>query len=316
MENHMDKKWLAIINPHAGSDRGLRHWDRIERLLMEEGVETAPVFTGYRMHAAEICKKSVEEGWQRILAVGGDGTLNEVVNGLFSQSRVTPRDVTVGLFQVGTGNDWARTMEYPSSYEEMARCLARGETFLQDVGVVALGEEKKRERVFVNVAGFGFDAWVAEKTNRAKDRGKGGRLAYFSSLIKGLAAYKASRATLTIENSVWEVDLFSLGVGIGKYNGGGIKQLPHAVMDDGLFDIVLYKKMSLLQMLSSLKKLYQGALEHHPKVEYHQAGRITLKHARDLICECDGESVGYGPFSIRIIPRALRIVSACAKGEV
>ena len=312
----MDKKWLAVINPHAGNDRGLRHWDKIERLLMEEGVEAAPVFTGYRMHAAEICKKAVEEGWRRILAVGGDGTLNEVVNGLFSQAVVPPREVTVGLFQVGTGNDWARTMEYPSSYEEMARCLARGRTFLQDVGVVTLGKEKKRERVFVNVAGFGFDAWVAEKTNRAKDRGKGGRLTYFSSLIRGLAAYKASQATLTLENTVRSVDLFSLGVGIGKYNGGGIKQLPDAVMDDGLFDVVLYKKMSLWQMLSSLKQLYRGELEHHPKVEYHQADRVTLKDAPDLICECDGESVGYGPFTIRLIPRALRIVSACAKGGV
>ena len=314
MEKEMDKKWLAIINPHAGSDRGLRHWDRIERLLMEEGVEVAPVFTGYRMHAAEICKNAVEDGWRRILAVGGDGTLNEVVNGLFSQSGVSPREVTVGLFQVGTGNDWARTMEYPSSYGEMARCLARGQTFLQDVGVVSFGEGKKRERIFVNVAGFGFDAWVAEKTNRAKDRGKGGRFTYFLSMIKGLAAYKASRATLGLAHAVRDVDLFSLSVGIGKFNGGGIKQLPDAVMDDGLFDIVLYKKMSLWQMFSSLKQLYRGMLEHHPKVEYHKASRITIRQAPDLFCECDGESAGYGPFSIRLIPKALKIVSACAKG--
>ena len=119
----MDKKWLAVINPHAGNDRGLRHWDKIERLLMEEGVEAAPVFTGYRMHAAEICKKAVEEGWRRILAVGGDGTLNEVVNGLFSQAVVPPREVTVGLFQVGTGNDWARTMEYPPLPLSLARLV-------------------------------------------------------------------------------------------------------------------------------------------------------------------------------------------------
>ncbi|HPJ70531.1 MAG TPA: diacylglycerol kinase family lipid kinase [Candidatus Mcinerneyibacteriales bacterium] len=310
----MDERWLAIINPHAGGDRGLRHWDRIERLLMEEGVETVPLFTGYRMHAAEICKRAVGEGWRRILAVGGDGTLNEVVNGLFSQPKVSPCDVTVGLFQVGTGNDWARTMEYPSSYEEMARCLARKETFLQDVGVVVSEKEKKKERVFVNVAGFGFDAWVAEKTNRAKDKGKGGRLSYLSNMLKGLAAYKASRVTLSLEDSVRDVDLFSLGVGIGKYNGGGIKQLPQAVMDDGLFDIVLYKKMSLWQMFSSLKQLYQGGLEHHPKVEYHKTDRVMIREADNLFCECDGESVGYGPFAIRMVPKALRIVKACAKG--
>ncbi|HDS02378.1 MAG TPA: diacylglycerol kinase family lipid kinase [Firmicutes bacterium] len=308
----MDKRWLALINPHAGSEKGLRHWDRIERLLTEAGVEAVPLFTGYRMHAAELCENAVKEGWRKILAVGGDGTLNETVNGLFRQNEVSPADVTIGLFQVGTGNDWARTAEYPLAYEKMAECLAKGKTFYQDVGVVTYGEgHQKKERYFVNIAGFGFDAWVAEKTNRAKDRGKGGRLAYLSGLLTGLASYKAVSVSLMTDGATQKVDLFSLGIGIGKYNGGGMKQLPDAVMDDGLFDIVLYKKMSFWQLISGIKRLYRGELAEHPKIEYRRAASAKLGQAPGLFCECDGESVGYGPFAIRIIQKGLKIVGGC-----
>ena len=121
----MDNKWLVVVNPHAGSNKCERDWPKIKKLLDEAEFDMHIVFTERQFHAIEIVRNSVEkEGYKKILVVGGDGTLNETVNGIFKQNRFKTSEITLGLITVGTGNDWGRMYEMPESYKKQIKLLS------------------------------------------------------------------------------------------------------------------------------------------------------------------------------------------------
>ena len=126
---------MVIVNPHAGSNKCKHNWPKISKLLNAAKFEMDIVYTERQFHAIEIVKQRIEEdGFRKILTVGGDGTLNEVVNGVFKQKRFKTTEITLGLITVGTGNDWGRMYEMPESYKKQVKMLEKGYTFLQDVG--------------------------------------------------------------------------------------------------------------------------------------------------------------------------------------
>ncbi len=308
MVRTMAEKWFLAVNPHAGSDKGIRRWDSIERALVEAGVDFSFLFTGKRLDAREMVKEAIGDGWRNIAAVGGDGTVNEVVNGIFSQDVVPAGAIRFGLIQVGTGNDWARSVARANGLPGGVNALLSEKEAVQDVGYADYRTSGGKERrYFVNMAGFGFDAEVAFRTNRSKDLGKGGRFSYLRNLLAALIRYRPAETELVIDGVRHERVLFSLAAGIGRFNGNGMEQLPRAVMDDGYLDYVIYGDLKRLEIAANIKKLYRGGLEGHPKVEYGRCRAMMIRGNRDLRCECDGEMVEEGPYEIGLIPRALRV---------
>ena len=130
-------KWFVIVNPVAGSGRGLDHFPQISKHLRDAHILCEPVFTEHKFHATELTVTAVREGYRRIIVVGGDGTLHEVVNGLFIQQEVCPDEVLVAVVAVGTGNDWVRTFGISNRYQDAVKAISEGYSFLQDVGVVS-----------------------------------------------------------------------------------------------------------------------------------------------------------------------------------
>jgi diacylglycerol kinase (ATP) len=306
-----EDKWLIIVNPNAGARKGAKDWPKISQYLNDADLSHICVLTEHRDHANRIVMEFIEKGYRNIAVVGGDGTMNEVVNGIFSQQFVPPSDITLGMIPVGTGNDWSRMFGIPFEYKGAIDILKKGTTFLQDVGkIYYFKKEQPQVRYFMNIAGMGYDALVAKKANLQKEKGKGGPLSYFYFIFTGLFQYKFIDAVIEIDgHQVFKGEIFSMNVGICKYSGGGMMQVPFAIPDDGLLDITLIKKAPKWMVIRYANKLYDGTLVNLDFVNTYKGKNVRIRATGKLYLEADGESLGNSPFVYEILPRSLRIVT-------
>lgn len=308
-----ENRWLVIVNPNAGKRKGEKDWPEISSLLTEAGFEYVTEFTAHRDHAMTLAENYIRQGFKKIMVVGGDGTMNEVINGIFRQDRYKSTDIVVGMIMVGTGNDWGRMYRLKEKYQKAIRILKKQRLFIQDAGLVTYQtKEGEVSRYFINSGGLGYDALVVKMTNHAKERGSGGQLSYLLNLLKGLFRYQHSYLDILVDGiSVYKGRVFSMSVGICKYSGGGMMQLPFAVPDDGLLDVTIYKKVTKLTVIRHISKLYSGKFTHLPFIQTHQGKTVEIhstSHNQSLL-ETDGESLGYSPFTFQIIPQSLKVIT-------
>jgi len=311
LKEDLQNRWLVIVNPNAGAGKCFRDWPRIEKLLDSYQFSYKKVFTIRKFHAILLSRDFINKGYKKIIVVGGDGTMNEVINGVFVQKRFDTREITVGMIPVGTGNDWGRMFGIASNYEEAVRTIKESNTFIQDAGkVVFYKNDRILKRYFINIAGMGFDALVVKKTNRLKDKHKGNPTLYLYNIFTSLFNYKASRATIEVDGVANSRDIFSLSLGICKYNGGGMMQLPDAQPDDGLFDLTVIKKIGKLEVIRNIKMLYNGTINKHPKVETYRGRFIRIFAPKEIFLETDGESLGHTPLEFEIIPASIKVLAS------
>ncbi|MCX6244480.1 MAG: diacylglycerol kinase family lipid kinase [Bacteroidetes bacterium] len=308
-------KWLIIVNPNAGVRKGAKDWPQISRHLDAAGINHLCVLTEHRNHANTLVGEFIDEGYRKIAVVGGDGTMNEVVNGIFLQTHVPPSEITLGMIPVGTGNDWCRTFGIPFGYKEAIGILKEEKTVFQDVGEIGYYRNNEPfKRFFINIAGMGYDALVAKKTNLSKEKGRGGPLTYLFFVFSGLFQYKFVDAVIEVDGEqVFSGEIFSMNVGICMYNGGGMKQVPGAVPDDGLFDVTLIKKAPKWMVIRYANKLYDGTLVDLPFVSTFRGKSIRIRSAGKIYLEADGESLGHSPLNFEILPRSLKVVTGNVK---
>lgn len=298
----MHKRWLVVANPISGQGRAMHHRHEIEAVLRRHSLDFDFAISEHPGHAVDLVRTAVERGCRHVLAVGGDGTVNECANGIFHQHDVPTAEVTLGVMPIGTGNDWARTHRIPKDYAEVAALMTNGASRLQDVGVAGFDDGSRRH--FVNVAGLGFDAHVVESL---PDRTLG-PMAYLAGLAKGLLSYDAVSLGLTFPERRIDTRVFVLFFGIGRYCGSGMNVAPLAEVDDGLFDITLVQALSRWEVLKSLRKLFDGTLLAHPKVIALREAAASVE-AGPLPVEADGELIGRAPVRFSLLPRALRVLA-------
>lgn len=305
------EEWFVLVNPNAGTRKGYKDWDKIRMLLTEAEIQHQYIFTKHKEHAISITSRNIKKGYRKFIVVGGDGTLNEVVNAIFLQKNVPTDEFQVGMIPVGTGNDWCRMFNVPFKYDKAIKLIKQDKTFIQDIGKVTYRNGTKTNgRYFINVAGMGYDAIVAAKTNKDKARGRGGPLVYLKNLFTSLLFYKHSNIEVYIneQKEPLRCKAFSMGVGICKFNGGGMKQLPNAIPDDALLDMTLIKKLGKFTVLKEISHLYDGSFINHPKVSTFTGEKIKITSNPPISLEADGESLGHSPFVFEIIPRSLKVV--------
>jgi YegS/Rv2252/BmrU family lipid kinase len=312
-EEYFNNQWLVIVNPNAGKRKGEKDWPEIAALLTEAGFAFTPEFTTHRDHAIALTENYIREGFRKIIVVGGDGTMNEVINGIFRVDEINTTDVTVGMIMVGTGNDWGRMYNLKEKYKKAVKILKKQRLFIQDTGMVKYYEgAHEMTRYFVNIAGLGYDALVVKMTNKTKDKGGGGAMVYLVNLLKGLFSYHHAYLEIEVDGeSVYKGKVFSMSVGICKYNGGGMMQLPFAVPDDGLFDLTIFKNVSKMTVVKHIKKLYSGTFTHLPFVQTHRGKTVSIysSTSNQEFLETDGESLGHSPFSFQVIPKSIKIIT-------
>lgn len=306
----MATEWFVIVNPNAGKRKGQHDWLHIARMMGEAGIEFTNIFTEHRDHAVMLTRKFIENGFRKIIVVGGDGTLNEVVNGIFTQKHVDPSEITLAMIPVGTGNDWCRMYNIPNDYREAIALITNGKNFRQDTGMVkfynSLGQEKTR--YFINMAGMGFDALVAKKTNRQKESGRGGPFSYFVNIFVSLFAHRVSKTTIILDNETIHQEVFSMTVGICQFNGGGMKQAPNAKPDDGLFDLTVIRPIGKFKIIRNVIKLFDGSFTRLPEVSTYISSGIVIRSVTPMYLEVDGESLGHTPFEFSILPKSLNVI--------
>ena len=306
----MEHRWFVIVNPTSGGGKGLEDFPKISHLLRENGIEHDPAFTEHRYHATELAVEAANRGYRKIIVVGGDGTLNEVVNGLFIQKQCEPKEILLAVIAVGTGNDWVRTFGILRNYTQVVRAIKEGHSFLQDVGKVTYTESKvEHTRYLANVAGLGFDAYVIKIFNHLKLKGWKGKWLYIYSLLKGYFSAKPAGATIEVDGKViYNRLLFSLAVGVCRYNGGGIQQLPLAVVNDGLLDLTIIRPVHWWHVIFRAARLFNGKIYSIGHVQLAQGKSVKITSAPEMPLETDGELQGVTPVTISVVPDAIRIV--------
>ena len=302
--------WMVIVNPKAGSGRGLKDWPIISNQMYSSGLHFTCLFTEHKYHATELTVKAINDGYRNIVAVGGDGTIHEVVNGIFIQKKVPTTAISLAVIPAGTGNDWIRMFGLPKNYSEAIRAIKEGYTFLQDVGEVHYEQSQYSQvRYMANVSGAGFDPSVTQIYEHYKAQGKRGKHLYAQGCVKSFFSYKSTGVKVWIDGELVHKNLlFSAAIGIGKYNGGGTQQLPLAVADDGLFDITLYRPMHWWQIIFRLHRLFNGDIYSIGHVKHYRGSHIRIESTPDIMVEVDGELLGGTPLEFKMHPRCVRVV--------
>ena len=312
--NEINNKWLAVVNPQASVGKSGKDWPVIKQLLIDEGIDFDDVMTEYPRHAIEIVRNAiVEKGYRKFIAVGGDGTNNEVINGIFSQDAVPTTDIIMAALPIGTGNDWRRTFDIPLEYEEVVKIIKAGHTFAHDIGKLTYyNDGDPKVRYFLNAAGTGLDEMVCNTTNLMKQQGKGGTIRYLISVVKCLMKYKITHVQVTVDDeTVFNDYILSLSVGNCRFNGGGMMMMPNAIPDDGLLDITVIRKVSIFKFAANVKNIYDGSFVHKLKEVQTFCGkkiRIVSIPPHRLMVETEGENLNNSPFDFEILPKAINMV--------
>lgn len=305
----MQDTWKAIVNPNAGSGRGGKEWDEISVLLNAAGIKFSSAVSQFKYNSIDLVKQAYEEGYRKFIAVGGDGTIHEVVSGIMSLNRNDP-DVILAVIPIGTGNDWGREWGVTTDHRQAVDLIVKGNTKVQDLAEVhshRLGKEVTR--FMVNIGGLGFDANVCFKVDGYKDAGKTGKSLYVQGLVKAFFGYTNKRFKIVADGStLYEGKVFSTAFGIGKFSGGGMMQTPEALPDDGLLEVTVIKKIPKIKVLFNIKKLYSGDIYSIKQVIHTKAKEVHVETFPIAKVEVDGEAVGFCPVTVTMIPHALRII--------
>ncbi len=291
-------RWYIIVNPASGAGRAARFWPRLEAALAPAGLAYDSSESAAPGDAAQLAARAVAAGFRRVLAIGGDGTLNELINGMLA-SGVPTSDCLVAAAAGGTGNDWARSMEVPDDAERLAACMARAATRPADLGIAedALG----RRSAFHNVAGAGLDAEVIGRTPRRGPRA----LAYLAGLARTIATFSPPAFEVIADGRIARGRHLLALASIGPRCGGGMRLTPGAVQDDGWLDLLLLEPLTLGGALRRLPKLFDGRLAGDPAFHVSRCRTATITADPPCGVEVDGQLVGTTPVTLSILPGAL-----------
>ncbi len=294
---------LAIVNPVSAGGATERRWPRIRELLRRY-VDFEAAFSEYPGHAIKLGKEGRDSGYDNLVCVGGDGTVNEVVNGVLSGDGAGPIP-RIGMIPSGTGSDLARTVGIPHRIDEACRRLANPRTVVSDLGMVSYeGKDGHEQRYFVNAAGLGYDAEVVCRRN-GYNRYVRGTIPYVASLAATFLSYHNKDSTVTMDGSTFTGRTLALVLGIGQYFGGGMRVAPNALLDDGYFDVVTIGDIGPLELLYNLPGVYRGTHLRNPKVKSERARTVRVESDERLMIQADGDLLGEVPAQFQILPRAL-----------
>jgi diacylglycerol kinase (ATP) len=296
----------VIVNPVAGARSTRRKWPIISRLLERIGLTFDFNYTEGVGHAMELARVAASDGYRYLVAVGGDGTVNEVANGILHSPNT--KTTALGVVSTGTGSDFARSAGLARDYTTACNNLASPRRLIIDVGVVEFQRDgKKQERFFVNSSGVGFDAAVVKETERLP-KFFGGTIPYLAGMVRTLIGYKNKIIVLKVGDEEEHCRVLNVAVTNCNYMGGGMRIAPEAALDDRLLDVVVIGDFGKLEILKEFSKVYKGTHVNLPKVSIRKASEVAIESTEPMLVYADGELLGECPAAFRVVPAALSIV--------
>jgi diacylglycerol kinase (ATP) len=307
----MHRRVAAIANPCAGGGRVGRLWPQLAQRLRARFGDLSLRLTESPRHATRITRELIENGFDLIIAVGGDGTISDVVNGFLYDDTPLCADVELGIVPVGTGGDFRRTLGIPADPGQAVEILSGGKALAIDVGKISLvaDDGSAVRRYFVNLVSFGMGGEVAANVRNLLTM-FGGRTAFLWATLKSLVTYHGRRIELELDRNGQLLPFFisNVALGNGRYHGGGMQPCPEAILDDGLLDVTVIDYMNPLEVLRDIRALYSGDVYRLAKVHRLQACRLAGRAEQPTAVEVDGEVLGRLPLEVEVLPRRLNVL--------
>ena len=305
--------WYFIVNPRAGSGKTMSEWVPAERMLQNLGIPFITAMTDHKRHATELAQEAAAGGYRRIVAVGGDGSLHETLNGIARFCEDTGTDTAefyLGVMPIGSGNDWIKSLDVPHDLEKVIKLIETGSFDQMDVVKVAASGGKTAW--MANCGGTGFDSHVCERVNHQKERGMRGKLIYLNALRHTMSHLaRLNLKVIADGQTVHEGICYSIAIGNGPYSGSGMRQVPLADINDGIIDYMVVPEVKLSTMLKEVPRLFNGTLNESGVVI---SGRckslqiVPLDSTSEDIVELDGEIEGKLPLSIEMDGRKINVI--------
>lgn len=316
--------WFAVLNVYAASKQAVKRWTKAEKRLKDRGVVYHGNRTGRSGNAMEITFDACMAGYRKFVAVGGDGTIHDVLNGIAAfvdwatenGSNIHLSEFALAAIPVGSGNDWIKSVAVPKDVADAVDVLVDGTLKRQDVVRVSLTDKGQRElsrSYMANIGGIGIDARVCEKVNALKKKGKRGRILYVTSLIESIMERKPKMAKVICDGkTVFDGAYFSMAFGVGKYSGGGMRQTPEAVLDDGLLDMTIIPELPMRRIAREAPRLFTDTFLKVPELVTSKSKTITIcPYGSDELepIEIDGEVVGRGDVRFEVLDGQINIMT-------
>ncbi len=299
-------EWYIIVNPHAGSGKTMRQWVPAENKLKELGVPFYTVYTTHRQHATALAGLAAGEGYRKIMAVGGDGSLHEVFDGVLKwceQTGTNPIEFLIAVAPIGSGNDWIKAFGVPRDVMKVVDIVAKETCVEEDVVRVTLSGGVVS--YMANIGGIGFDSHVCERVNAQKERGKRSSRIYFNSLIYNALHSRTYAVDFYRDDElVYSGEVLDIAFGNGPYCGGGMRQCVLANPSDGIIDAVIVPKLKLSTVMREIPRVLNGTLDKSKNILYvrgHNFKVVPLDARSADIMEIDGEIVGKLPIEISLL---------------
>lgn len=293
-----------VVNPNAASGKGFRRWLKLSNALARNNISHQVVLTERIGHALELAKE-LSVSHDLIVAVGGDGTVHEVANGILDSNS----NCALGVYPVGTGNDFATSWHLKQNIEQHVSLLHQPVYFKQDVLQI---ENETTKRWSISVADIGLAADVAKRINESK---KSGKLVYTLAAIKSALTFTFKQLHVHTTDGIFSYDALTVAFGIHRTNGGGLCQCPNAIVNDGLVEISLTEKIKAQHIPQLLYRLYNGTFTRHSKVHAFQSDQLNIVLPTGWWMEADGEPIGEGAFTLAIEKEKLIVLAPYMPGN-
>lgn len=302
-------RWFAVVNPQSANGSTLKRWPVYLERLQKEGYSIQYEYTTGPRDATQITQRILQHGYTHIMVVGGDGTMNEVVNGFFLNGQLINPEAELALFSHGTGGDLIRTLMIPKGMDGFLAILNQRRKRRIDVGEVLFQNHEGQQecRYFINVADIGLGGETVARVNR-QSKMLGGKLSFLIGSVISILRYRNKVMRCEIEGKlIFEGRQNSIMVANGRYIGGGMMIAPQAELEDGLFDIICLGDFSTLTLLRHLPKIYRGTHLKIPGVIVYRGRSVVITSTEETLLDIDGEQPGHAPISFTLHPKTLCI---------
>ncbi|MEO8898549.1 MAG: diacylglycerol kinase family protein [Candidatus Dormibacter sp.] len=303
---------LVVVNPASAGGRTLKRWPTLRLALRAAGVEHDVHHTTAPFDATAVTRSALTAGYTRVVSAGGDGTLNEVVNGFFTPDGVALNpDAILGVLPSGTGGDFRRTAGLPTDPIQLAAILRANHVRRIDAGRVTYDDPATAARQFINIADCGVGGEVVARVNRSGNKGGGlrGTAVFLGISVKALTTFGGRPVRLTFDGDVVEMDIQNVVIANGRCFGGGMRIAPGAELDDGLFDVIVLPALGRIRTLAAMPSVYRGTHLRQPGVLVRRAATVRVEPLDDrpLLFDIEGEQIGRAPATLTCLPGVLNV---------
>ena len=299
-----------IVNPRAGNGLPSLKWNELKAIARQKLGHFKFYLTTGVGEAEKLTEKAISGGAKLIVCVGGDGTLNEVINGFMGQSKSVRDGLTLGFIPTGTGCDFIKTVPIPKDYKQAIDLIVDGIARKIDLGKLLFKDHNGNDyqRYFHNITSFGLGGEVDQRVNKTT-KAFGPFFSFIWATLVSILSYGKKQIYIKVDGGlVRRFTVWNIAVANGKYHGGGMCVAPDASVEDGLFNITIIGNLSLAEVFLNLSKLYNGKIKDIDKVITFTGKRIEASSDQEVLLDVDGEQPGILPVIIDIIPEALNII--------